>query len=113
MRRQMSVLVACGTILLIDVLHYWTPEKQQLILSKARQALRPGGRLIYAVCSLQSEEGTARLAGSGLAAEPFQPDELPGLSEAISTDGFLRTYPYMWSHIGGMDGFFAARLTRH
>jgi 1-acyl-sn-glycerol-3-phosphate acyltransferase len=37
---------ACDTILLLDVLHYWTPEKQQLILHKARQALRPGGKLI-------------------------------------------------------------------
>ncbi|HEY5297421.1 MAG TPA: 1-acyl-sn-glycerol-3-phosphate acyltransferase [Verrucomicrobiae bacterium] len=36
----------CDTILLLDVLHYWTPEKQQAILNKARQALRPGGRLI-------------------------------------------------------------------
>jgi uncharacterized protein len=36
----------CDTILLLDVLHYWTPEKQQLILNKARQALRPDGRLI-------------------------------------------------------------------
>ncbi len=37
---------ACDTILLLDVLHYWTPEKQQLILNKARAALRPGGRLV-------------------------------------------------------------------
>ena len=37
---------ACDVVLLLDVLHYWTPEKQQLILNKTRQALRPGGRLI-------------------------------------------------------------------
>ena len=37
---------ASDTVLLLDVLHYWTPEKQQLILNRARQALRPGGRLI-------------------------------------------------------------------
>jgi 2-polyprenyl-3-methyl-5-hydroxy-6-metoxy-1,4-benzoquinol methylase len=36
----------CDVILLLDVLHYWTPEKQQLILNKARAALRPGGKLI-------------------------------------------------------------------
>jgi 16S rRNA (cytosine967-C5)-methyltransferase len=88
-------------------------RSQDRLLAAAARLLRPGGRLIYAVCSLQPEEGAERLAGSGLATEPFQPDELPGLSEAISTDGFLRTYPHMWSHIGGMDGFFAARLTRH
>jgi uncharacterized protein len=36
----------CDVVLLLDVLHYWTPEKQELILRKARRALRPGGRLI-------------------------------------------------------------------
>jgi 1-acyl-sn-glycerol-3-phosphate acyltransferase len=36
----------CDVILLLDVLHYWTPEKQQAILEKARRALRPGGKLI-------------------------------------------------------------------
>jgi 2-polyprenyl-3-methyl-5-hydroxy-6-metoxy-1,4-benzoquinol methylase len=36
----------CDAVLLLDVLHYWLPEKQQLILNKARKALRPGGRLI-------------------------------------------------------------------
>lgn len=33
-------------VLLLDVLHYWTAEKQQLLLTKARQSLRPGGRLV-------------------------------------------------------------------
>ena len=37
---------ASDVVLLMDVLHYWTPEKQQLILNKARRALRPGGRLL-------------------------------------------------------------------
>ena len=37
---------ACDAILLLDVLHYWTPDKQQRLLEKARRALRPGGKLI-------------------------------------------------------------------
>ncbi|MEJ0089770.1 MAG: 1-acyl-sn-glycerol-3-phosphate acyltransferase [Limisphaerales bacterium] len=37
---------ACDVVLLLDVLHYWQPEKQQLILEKACKALRPGGKLI-------------------------------------------------------------------
>jgi len=37
---------ACDAILLLDVLHYWTPDKQQHLLDKARAALRPGGRLV-------------------------------------------------------------------
>ncbi len=36
----------CDAVLLLDVLHYWTLEKQQQILDKAHRALRPGGRLI-------------------------------------------------------------------
>ena len=36
----------CDVILLLDVLHYWQPEKQQAILNKARAALRPGGTLV-------------------------------------------------------------------
>jgi SAM-dependent methyltransferase len=36
----------CDTVLLLDVLHYWTPEKQELILRKVCRALRLGGRLI-------------------------------------------------------------------
>jgi 1-acyl-sn-glycerol-3-phosphate acyltransferase len=39
-------LPAGDAALLFDVLHYWTPDKQQLILTKVRQALRPNGRLI-------------------------------------------------------------------
>lgn len=37
---------ACDVVLLLDVLHYWTAQKQQTILTRARQALRPGGRLV-------------------------------------------------------------------
>jgi len=36
----------CDAVLLLDVLHYWVPEKQQAILEKARRSLRPGGKLI-------------------------------------------------------------------
>lgn len=36
----------CDAVLLLDVLHYWTAEKQLAILTKARQALRSGGRLV-------------------------------------------------------------------
>lgn len=48
--READILAAdyppCDTVLLLDVLHYWVPEKQEQILRKARAALRPGGRLI-------------------------------------------------------------------
>ncbi len=85
-------------------------EAQGKLLAAAARMLRPGGRLIYAVCSLQPEEGKARLAASGLRHDPFLPGELPGLPEAITAEGELRTHPGMWREWGGMDGFFAARI---
>jgi 16S rRNA (cytosine967-C5)-methyltransferase len=78
--------------------------------------LRPGGRLIYAVCSLQPEEGPARIAAAtghtGLRHDPFTPAELAALPEARTVEGFLRTHPGLWPALGGMDGFFAARLVK-
>ncbi len=77
--------------------------------------LRPGGRLIYAVCSLQPEEG-ARASPPprqfGLRHDPFRPEELAALPEALTREGFLRTHPGLWPERGGMDGFFAARLIK-
>ena len=90
--------------------------QQDRLIAAAARMLRPGGRLIYAVCSLQPEEGRERvhasLAALPLRHDPFRPAELPGLPEALSSDGFLRTHPGMWSGRGGLDGFFGARLLR-
>ena len=87
-------------------------EAQDELLRAAARMLRPGGRLVYAVCSLQPEEGAARLASAGLRPAPFRREELPGLPDAIGDDGFLRTRPDMWGDLGGMDGFFAGRATK-
>jgi len=91
-------------------------EAQDRLLAAATAMLRPGGRLIYAVCSLQPEEGAPRIAAAladgGLRHDPFLPAELPGLPEAIRPDGTLRTHPGLWPDRGGMDGFFAARLVK-
>jgi 16S rRNA (cytosine967-C5)-methyltransferase len=87
-------------------------EAQDKLIAAAARLLRPGGRLIYAVCSLQPEEGAPRLAAANLRVTPILPEELPGLPEAITADGLLRTHPGMWADRGGMDGFFAARLLR-
>ena len=87
-------------------------EAQDRLIQAAARMLRPGGRLIYAVCSLQPEEGAPRLTGSGLRLDPFHEEELPGLPEAIMVEGNLRTHPGMWREWGGMDGFFAARVVR-
>ncbi|HTI81838.1 MAG TPA: transcription antitermination factor NusB [Acetobacteraceae bacterium] len=106
-----------------DVLHTKRPrdvralvETQDRLLAAASAMLRPGGRLVYAVCSLQPEEGQPRIEAAlergGLRLDPFKPEELADVPEARTEQGFLRTFPSMWPECGGMDGFFAARLVR-
>ena len=90
-------------------------EQQDRLLAAAAAMLRPGGRLVYAVCSLQPEEGAARveaaLAALPLRAAPFLPGET-ALAEALAPQGWLRTSPALWRERGGMDGFFVARMER-
>jgi 16S rRNA (cytosine967-C5)-methyltransferase len=90
-------------------------QAQDKLLQAASGMLRQGGRLIYAVCSLQPEEGAPRIAAAakfGLRHDPFLPAELADLPEARTPEGFLRTHPGLWPDRGGMDGFFAARLIK-
>jgi 16S rRNA (cytosine967-C5)-methyltransferase len=91
-------------------------EQQDRLLDAAAAMLRPGGRLVYAVCSLQPEEGWPRIQAAlgrlPLRHDPFTPEELAALPEARTPEGNLRTLPAFWSERGGMDGFFAARLVR-
>jgi 16S rRNA (cytosine967-C5)-methyltransferase len=89
---------------------------QDALLDAAAAMLRPGGRLVFAVCSLQPEEGFARVLAAtqrlALRHDPFTPAELAMLPEALDAQGCLRTLPSMLGGQGGMDGFFAARLLR-
>ena len=90
-------------------------EQQRTLLAAAARMLRSGGRLIYAVCSLQPEEGPATLATAleiGLRHDPFTAAELAALPEALTAQGTLRTHCGLWPNLGGMDGFFAMRLVK-
>jgi 16S rRNA (cytosine967-C5)-methyltransferase len=91
-------------------------ESQDKLMRAASAMLRPGGRLIYSVCSLQPEEAEPRIqaaiADGHLRHDPFRGEELAMLPEAVTNKGFLRTHPGLWAERGGMDGFFAARLIR-
>lgn len=102
-----------------DVLHRIGPrqieemvELQRGLVTRAAQWLKPGGVLIYAVCSLEREEGEAQAewidAALGLQPSPIAADALPaGLQP--TEEGWLRTHPGMLSEYGGLDGFFVAR----
>jgi 16S rRNA (cytosine967-C5)-methyltransferase len=88
---------------------------QDRLLTHALTLLKPGGTLVYAVCSLEEDEGPARIEAL-LGREPqvkripVQPSELPGLTEALTPAGDIRTLPSMWTERGGIDGFYVARL---
>jgi len=89
---------------------------QHELLEAAAEMTAPGGTLIYAVCSLEPEEGieqveaflsrrTDFIRDPLAAAEVFDPDFVTG-------NGDLTTLPSYWMDKGGMDGFYAARLKR-
>jgi 16S rRNA (cytosine967-C5)-methyltransferase len=90
---------------------------QDRLLQAAARMVKPGGLLVYCVCSLQPEEGASRVAAllntSPLTWEPLRPGEIAGLpGEAITPEGALRTLPSQYAALGGWDGFYAARLRR-
>jgi 16S rRNA (cytosine967-C5)-methyltransferase len=94
---------------------------QQRLLQKAVSVLKPGGMLVYCTCSLEAEEGEQAIAGL-LAAEPamrrmpIEAGEVAGLADIVNRDGDLRTLPCHLPHpdprLGGLDGFYAARLVK-
>ena len=94
---------------------------QQRLLDRAVGLLKPGATLVYCVCSLEPEEGenqtTALLARDPrVARKPITPQDVFDRAEFVTPDGDLRTLPLhlvdpdpRW---GGLDGFYATRLTR-
>ena len=94
---------------------------QKRLLQRAVALLRPGGTLVYCTCSLEPEEGETAIS-TLLAAEPslrrvpVDPSEVGGLAEIINPEGDLRTLPCHMPHsdprLGGLDGFYAARLIK-
>lgn len=94
---------------------------QARLLDNAANLLKPGGKLVYSTCSLEAEEGEAQIAAllgrnEAIRLDPIATGEIDGEVDWIWPSGLLRTFPYQlkfespeWS---GLDGFFAARLTR-
>jgi 16S rRNA (cytosine967-C5)-methyltransferase len=81
---------------------------QRDLLARACGWLQPGGRLVYAVCSLEPAEGEGASPPAGVERDPIGPQELPdGLLPAAG--GTVRTLPALWGEAGGADGFFIAR----
>jgi 16S rRNA (cytosine967-C5)-methyltransferase len=90
-------------------------ELQRSLAAKAAEWLNPGGVLVYAVCSLEAEEGEEQAAWIdaelGLTPAPISAEELPaGL--VPTSEGWLRTHPGMLAEQGGLDGFFVGRWVK-
>ncbi|VWX52868.1 RsmB/NOP family class I SAM-dependent RNA methyltransferase [Novosphingobium sp. 9U] len=105
-RRHPDVLHRIGARQIVEM-----TELQDALLQRASGWLASGGTLVYAVCSLEPEEGEARAMGVALTPNPIAADELPqGLTPG--GEGWVRTDPGMLREVGGLDGFFIARWTK-
>lgn len=92
---------------------------QAQLLDSAVRLTKPGGLVVYGVCSLEPEEGERQIAAllarnPRVRIEPVTPDEIPGLEDAIDDAGCVRTLPFHLPaddpRMAGVDGFFTARL---
>ena len=85
------------------------------ILRHGATLVAPGGAQVFAVCSLEREEGEEQIAAllsthPEFSRAPISKDEVFGHAEWLTPEGDLRTLPFMLE--GGMDGFYAARLIK-
>jgi 16S rRNA (cytosine967-C5)-methyltransferase len=91
-------------------------QRQAAILAAAATLLRPGGRLVYATCSLLPAENDEIAAGFGRAHPTFSP--LPA-AQALRTGGVAEADALvdgdalrLWPHRHGCDGYYAALWQR-
>lgn len=90
---------------------------QATLLRHALDMLKPGGTLVYSVCSLQPEECEQQISvllaeRSNVALMRVDPAALGGLKECITPRGEVRTLPCHLAELDGMDGFYAAVLKK-
>ena len=94
---------------------------QAELLDKAIALAKPGGAIVYCVCSLEPEEGEAQIAAvfrrnPDVRRLAVTPGEIGGLAECLTGSGDLRTLPcHLWGdnpRRSGLDGFYAARLVK-
>lgn len=92
------------------------PATQKALLKRAASFLAPGGVLVYAVCSLEVEEGpdvveTVAMDAS-LKQVRIKTEGLGVPQKWVDKTGALRTFPYHWQDQGGVDGFYIALLSK-
>jgi len=82
------------------------PELQLELLRAAAERVRPGGTVVYSVCTVNADEGAAVVDASGLEVDASLGDEWPRFRDRRRPE-LLQTLP----HLHGTAGFFVARLT--
>ncbi|KQX17912.1 SAM-dependent methyltransferase [Sphingomonas sp. Root50] len=110
-RRHPDVLHRAGPRIVTDA-----AETQETLIDHAASLVAPGGRLVYAVCSLEADEGE-QIAKAFVARHPdwrIDPVAAGELPEGIVPDkvGRVRVRPGTLADRGGADGFFIARFRR-
>lgn len=112
LRRNPEALYALGPAEIAKL-----ADVQHRLLDAAAERVRPGGRLVYCVCSLEREEGETQVLAFLKRRPDYRlaaadPDAVGAPAEALAKEGWLRLLPSQWPERGGLDGFFAARLER-
>jgi 16S rRNA (cytosine967-C5)-methyltransferase len=82
------------------------PELQAALLATAAERLKPGGTIVYSVCTVNADENEAVVDASGLTVDPTLAAEWPRFVHPRRPE-FLLTLP----HVHGTSGFFVSRLT--
>jgi 16S rRNA (cytosine967-C5)-methyltransferase len=83
------------------------PELQLELLRAAAGRVRPGGTVVYSVCTVNADESEAVVDASGLEVDLSLAEEWPQFRHPRRPE-FLQTLP----HVHGTTGFFVARLRR-
>ena len=80
------------------------PDLQRTLLGVAAERVKPGGTIVYSVCTINPTETEEVVDASGFAVEPLG-DEWPQFRHPTRPE-FLQTFP----HVHRTTGFFIARL---
>ncbi|GAA0478487.1 RsmB/NOP family class I SAM-dependent RNA methyltransferase [Parasphingorhabdus litoris] len=110
-RRHPDVLHCIGSRQIAD-----RADVQALLLDRVAPWVKPGGVLVYAVCSLEPEEGEDQVEQflekhEGFEAMAIANDALPS-GIVVNENGYVRTLPTMLTEKGHIDGFFVSKLRR-
>jgi 16S rRNA (cytosine967-C5)-methyltransferase len=89
-------------------------ELQARLLSRAADWVKPGGSLVYAVCSLEPQEGEERIDSFLYERSDYRLEPTPEVVDGVTPHqrGWVRVLPGMLEQEGGLDGFFTAHLVR-